>query len=390
MPHLYPDPIHGRIEIPDALHPVVHTRVMARIRNVRQLGLTTVSYPGAVHTRFEHSLGTVAVMRDLMDQFGVRDDSIRDAYLRAALISEIGALPFSANTLTLFGGIGVTKESMYSLMYDRHLRDELCLSTDDELVLLDTDVQRRGWFAAVPGFDQFATVTPVQLASRIDYVLRDGHYTGRYRDGFDYRYFRSLDPAQSAHARSEWIEGIRELHRCIHALNAVYGDGYRRFLTQVLIRLCRRLEASGEMNLRELADPSVFVDLDDDVFMSVVKTAVGRVTHDDALAHALYAAVAYGRQPRVDEWPIDKETVGLDVSALEGVIGEACAIDPETVFVLAEPHSIEVGFRLFGKDYSSYQDAVRSPEFQSLTGLHQASDKVGLQAEGKLQYFVLQ
>ena len=52
------DPIHGYIEIAPHIEKLLDTRIVQRLRSVKQLGWVNLVYPGANHTRFEHSLGT--------------------------------------------------------------------------------------------------------------------------------------------------------------------------------------------------------------------------------------------------------------------------------------------------------------------------------------------
>jgi HD superfamily phosphohydrolase len=60
-PRLVRDPIHGDIAISALEAAVIDTRVFQRLRYLRQDGLLHFIFPGAVHTRFAHSIGTMAV-----------------------------------------------------------------------------------------------------------------------------------------------------------------------------------------------------------------------------------------------------------------------------------------------------------------------------------------
>src|SRR5689334_3142059 len=55
--HVVRDPVHGMIELTVAEWAAVDTPVFQRLRRVRQLAMTYLVYPGALHTRFEHSIG---------------------------------------------------------------------------------------------------------------------------------------------------------------------------------------------------------------------------------------------------------------------------------------------------------------------------------------------
>src|SRR5947199_271613 len=51
------DPIHATIRIDHHERRAVDSAPVQRLRYIRQLGLTYLLYPGACHSRFEHSLG---------------------------------------------------------------------------------------------------------------------------------------------------------------------------------------------------------------------------------------------------------------------------------------------------------------------------------------------
>ena len=60
-------PVHGFIPIDDWEKEIINHRVFQRLRRIRQLAWTDQVYPGAMHTRFEHSLGVMHVATRLFD-----------------------------------------------------------------------------------------------------------------------------------------------------------------------------------------------------------------------------------------------------------------------------------------------------------------------------------
>ena len=53
------DPVYGFIQFDEWERDIINHPVFQRLRRIRQLALTEMVYPGAVHTRFEHSLGVM-------------------------------------------------------------------------------------------------------------------------------------------------------------------------------------------------------------------------------------------------------------------------------------------------------------------------------------------
>ncbi|MEM3875650.1 MAG: hypothetical protein QXP35_01085, partial [Candidatus Micrarchaeaceae archaeon] len=59
------DAILGSIELSDAELKIIDTRYMQRLRFIKQLGFSYLVYPGANNTRFEHSLGTMQITKEI-------------------------------------------------------------------------------------------------------------------------------------------------------------------------------------------------------------------------------------------------------------------------------------------------------------------------------------
>jgi len=64
---VFTDPVHGDVHLNTLEVAIVDTPAYQRLRRVRQLGMTHLVYPGAVHTRFSHGLGAVRVAQMLLD-----------------------------------------------------------------------------------------------------------------------------------------------------------------------------------------------------------------------------------------------------------------------------------------------------------------------------------
>lgn len=82
------DPLYGFIELNDWEREIVNHPVFQRLRRIRQLGLTDMVYPGAMHTRFEHSLGVMYVATRMFDEIVKR----REEFLKSELSYTEGGL----------------------------------------------------------------------------------------------------------------------------------------------------------------------------------------------------------------------------------------------------------------------------------------------------------
>ncbi len=92
------DPIHGDLFFTEAERRLMDTPQMQRLRGIRQTGTAHFVYPGCVHTRFEHSLGTTAMARRILGsikQNGWEISSDQEAVVAlAALVHDVSHLPF--------------------------------------------------------------------------------------------------------------------------------------------------------------------------------------------------------------------------------------------------------------------------------------------------------
>ena len=94
------DPVFGFIKIPRGLlYGIVEHPLFQRLNRINQLGLASVVYPGARHTRFQHSIGTFYLMteavRSLQEKGNFIFDSEAEAVEAAILMHDIGHGPFS-------------------------------------------------------------------------------------------------------------------------------------------------------------------------------------------------------------------------------------------------------------------------------------------------------
>uniref|UniRef100_A0A9J7Y9E0 HD domain-containing protein n=1 Tax=Cyprinus carpio carpio TaxID=630221 RepID=A0A9J7Y9E0_CYPCA len=97
---IFNDPIHGQIELPDLLVKIIDTPQFQRLRHIKQLGGTYLVYPGATHTRFEHSIGVAYLAGRLAEVLKEKQSQLIDekdilCVQIAALCYNLGHGPFS-------------------------------------------------------------------------------------------------------------------------------------------------------------------------------------------------------------------------------------------------------------------------------------------------------
>jgi hypothetical protein len=163
------DPIHGSIRLDDWALPLVDSAVLQRLRRVKQLGTAHLVYPGAHHKRFEHSLGAHHLAGRLAEGLGFDGDDGRTVRA-AALLHDVGHGPFSHAFEELVKEEGRRhEETSQDLIRWGPLADLLRQGGLDPVAVSD----------AVGGKGPYAPVVSGSLdADRMDYLVRDAHYTG--------------------------------------------------------------------------------------------------------------------------------------------------------------------------------------------------------------------
>jgi hypothetical protein len=166
------DPVFGFIKIPRGLlYDIVKHPLMQRLNRINQLGLASVVYPGARHTRFQHSLGAFHLMSEAilsLQQKGLFIfDSEAEAVQAAILMHDIGHGPFShvlENTLIR----GISHEDISLLMMEQINRD-LGGQLNLAISIFKDEYPKRFLHQLISS----------QLdMDRLDYLRRDSFFTG--------------------------------------------------------------------------------------------------------------------------------------------------------------------------------------------------------------------
>ena len=186
--HEMRDPIHGFVKLFDKEMALINTRVFQRLRRIRQLAMTFLVYPGAVHTRFDHSIGVMhiagricAKLRELRRESVCEEDIVRIRF--AALLHDIGHGPFSHVSEALLEKyapnqtqIGATREKIHEkITVD-------ILETDPEINEILSDDEREFVVEMIRGQEtqnwQRDIVSSELDADKMDYLLRDAYFAG--------------------------------------------------------------------------------------------------------------------------------------------------------------------------------------------------------------------
>jgi HD superfamily phosphohydrolase len=162
------DPVHGYIELDGLALALIDTPQMQRLRWIKQLGLANLVYPGANHTRFEHSLGAYHLARALADHLNLGDEE-KLKLGAAALLHDLGHGPLSHATETVLASfLKGEHERIVDILRRGELRGAL-----DSYGLHPAEIQD-----LISGRGLGRMVSGEIDVDRMDYLSRDSHYTG--------------------------------------------------------------------------------------------------------------------------------------------------------------------------------------------------------------------
>jgi HD superfamily phosphohydrolase len=192
---VFKDPVHRYIHVKDSLiWDLIGTKEFQRLRRIRQLGTTYLTFHGAEHSRFSHSLGVYEITRRIIEVFSGRpfwDDQERLLCLAAALLHDVGHGPFSHSF-----------EKVFETDHEAYTRAIIQGDTEINRVLRQVSDDFPTKVADVIGktYESKLVVSLISSqidADRMDYLLRDAYFTGVSYGNFDLeRIWRVMRPRE--------------------------------------------------------------------------------------------------------------------------------------------------------------------------------------------------
>jgi HD superfamily phosphohydrolase len=180
------DPIHGSLRLEGPYLDLLETPEVQRLRGIRQLGLAHLVFPGGNHSRFEHSLGVLHLVRKFGESRGLEKEELL-LLGAAALLHDVGHPPFS--------------HTLEALMLEHLGKDHV--EVGEEVIRGETSLLENGEALGMEGIPEKLRrwgMDPAEVASLIkgkhrkrylaellagevdldqmDFLLRDAHFTG--------------------------------------------------------------------------------------------------------------------------------------------------------------------------------------------------------------------
>lgn len=213
------DPVYGFINIPDDfVFDLIEHPWVQRLRNVKQLGLTSFVYPGATHNRFQHSLGALHLMDLAIKTLRSKGVEIspeeEEATYIAILLHDMGHGPLSH---ALENSIidGVTHEDITLLLMQK-INESHSGKLDLAVKIFEGKYRRKFFHELISGQMDM---------DRLDYLRRDSFFTGVIEGavGSD-RIIRMLNVVDDSLVIDE--KGIYSVEKFIIARRMMYWQVY--------------------------------------------------------------------------------------------------------------------------------------------------------------------
>lgn len=310
------DPIHDYIELDEFALSLTDTPEAQRLRRIRQLGFSNLVYPGANHTRFEHSLGVYHLTKQLIRQV---DEYQQKELLAAALLHDIGHGPFShategiiekytrkshddINDLLRNGGISDVLEahSLSPSSIAKHIRGE---SYPGQIINSEIDVDR------------------------MDYLVRDAHYTGVAFGLIDHiRLIHELRFNENKLVLD--IGGLQAAESLLVSRFLMHPTVYFHHVSRIAESMCSH---AAEYLIENMGlSPATLSRMDDAALMMEMKGAKG---YPSEIASRLDERRLFKRALYTGFDSMDPEVLKISIKRAEIEISEIAGIPPEYVLV---------------------------------------------------------
>jgi uncharacterized protein len=216
---IFNDPVYGFVTIPDELiFDLIEHNSFQRLRRIKQLGLAHLVYPGALHTRFQHSLGAMHLTSRAINELKFKGHNITDSerlgVLTAILLHDIGHGPYShALENSIVDNVSHEQISrlimnMLNKVFDGKLQEAISIFNDSH--------KKKYLHKLVSGqFDM----------DRLDYLKRDSYFTGVSEGTVNYERLLSMLNVVNDELVIE-AKGIYSIEKFITARRLMYWQVY--------------------------------------------------------------------------------------------------------------------------------------------------------------------
>jgi hypothetical protein len=380
------DPVHGYVYITEEEKEIIDSFPVQRLRRLRQLAGTEYVYPGANHTRFEHSVGVMYLAGRVTENPNISEHlSHEEAQMVkiAALLHDVGHGPFShVFEHLLIKELDKTHEDITSWIIQKgELKDMLCKAgykpEDVGRLAVGTLHKPKKTF-----LDQI--ISSAVDVDKLDFIVRDTHHTGAEYGYIDvFRLIHALDILNGNLAVDLGALSALEslIIARIESFKSIYFHRVGR-AAQIMLAIAME-KANEELGLTQFKTPEEYLAMDDYTVWTMLKNckkssdiigdlerrrllkcAYERTFYEkDTMVSNIFSRETYRNQLQTDiakEAHVESEAVIIDVPTVPSV--------PYHHSVLMESMEIPVFFKTQGDKKVPQRLSDISKIFETLKG----------------------
>ncbi len=352
---LIQDPIHGLLRIEDWIIKLIDTPEFQRLRRISQIGFANLVYPGANHTRFEHSLGVMHIAKQLTEKMDISDDEKREI-IASALLHDIGHAPFSHCSEGIIRKyIRIKHEDVEWILKNGEIYDAI--------TEIGLDVNKI--IKHIKGKTDCDIISGDIDADRMDYLVRDSYYTGVAYGVFD---LSRLINKITFDGKKMIIEskGLRAAESLLISRFLMYPTVYFHHVCRIARKM---FEKAVEFCIEEgFLDAVEFLRMDDYEITCFLRKQEG---YPSEIMRMIDSRKLFKRAVYVGLDKIGLEIQRINPKIAEIEIAEAAGVDPKWIAVdiprMEEPKEFKALVRMNGEirrldEVSSIVKALKSAE----------------------------
>jgi HD superfamily phosphohydrolase len=343
------DPIHGYVHISNVEKEIIDTLPLQRLRRIRQLVFADLVYPGANHTRFEHSIGVMHLAGVLCRSLPIKmsEDNIQRARL-AGLFHDLGHGPFSHTfEQMLLKKLNKTHEDLTPwIINGTELKDILASHGIKAADLAELAIGKSKKDKAFMN----QIITSAVDVDKMDFLVRDTHHTGAEYGKVDiYRLIYTMDVLDDTLVVDSSALSTLEafLIARMESFKAIY---YHKTARAAQILLVKALEAADEeLGICAFKTPEEYIEMDDYSLWSELKRCKRSSQMIRDLERRRLLKCAYEREVQAEDKAVSslfalegiRKQVEDEIATLAGVQSGEVIIDTPSLPSIPYRHALD-------------------------------------------------
>ena len=252
------DSVHGNLPLNDFEIKVLDSPEVQRLRRIKQLGFISLIYPGANHSRFEHSIGTMFLGSKLAEHLELSNYN-KELVRISAMLHDIGHGPFSH-----------VSEAVLDVNHEKLTGEIIKKTSLKDIISEKFDINEV--IKIINGEGALGPIISGELdVDRMDYLIRDSHYTGVAYGIIDVeRIISNMKLDQDLYLD---IKGVQAAESALVARYQMYPSVYQHHTTRIINSMFRRCLI--RLNEENIIDFSNMYNYDDSDIISICRNHEG-------------------------------------------------------------------------------------------------------------------